>query len=71
MISLAPLMMMSGCVSTQIEGTETVHEVCMGIGSVIPSRSYSDTQQTQDEIGLLMAGYDSVCDGYSKKYGYF
>ena len=41
---------LSGCVSSLGEGSETANEICRQNGQALPTRSMEDTQQTIDEI---------------------
>lgn len=57
-VALTPftLLGMVGCgTQTTPAVTETEYEVCRAWQNSLPTRSRSDTKQTQDEIGL---GYD-------------
>lgn len=44
-------------------GTETYAAFCDGLEEALPSRSRSDTQQTQDEIEALYARAQLLCPG--------
>ncbi len=55
---LAPL---GACVPTTIEATATEAALCDEWAASLPTRSRSDTEQTQAEIGTLYDAFDAVC----------
>ena len=52
---------LSGCVNSMTQGSATEAEVCRQLGSKLPTRSRSDTQQSQDEDQQLYAAYALTC----------
>lgn len=68
-ISLMLLLLIAGCgplgmLQRTPVGTATSDAVCREIGADLPSRSRSDTDQTQDEIGGLYDTFAIVCPAY-------
>ena len=52
---------LSGCVTSTMPGSATEAEVCRQLGAKLPTRSRSDTQQSQDEDQQLYAAFSLVC----------
>jgi Flp pilus assembly protein TadD len=55
------MMLTSGCVTTMTQASATEQAICEAWGGSLPTRSRSDTQQTQDEIQQAYAVQDAVC----------
>jgi hypothetical protein len=57
------LIFLTGCVNstTPAIATETGAEICRQIGGELPTRSRSDTPQTQNEIQRLYAIFSLAC----------
>lgn len=60
------MMTLAGCMNTTVQGGETKKEACYHLGRALPTRSHSDTKQTQDEIQRLYARYALVCPEWAK-----
>lgn len=52
-----------------VEATATEDARCEAWRDALPSRSRSDTQQTQDEIALLYDVFLAACEGYDLPFG--
>ena len=57
------VMLTSGCVTTMTQASATEEELCRQWQESLPTRSRTDTQQTQDEIQRAYAVQDAVCHG--------
>lgn len=60
MKSAAALVMLTGC-QTLTTGGATEQAICQAWEDSLPTRSHSDTSQTQEEIGHAYAVHRSVC----------
>lgn len=58
------LIVLTGCAQTTPITTETSQELCRSWGNSLPTRSRSDTQQTQDEIGKAIDVFLAACPEY-------
>lgn len=56
--------LMTGCVSSTGEGSETANEICRQLGDALPTRSHKDTQQSQDEDQALYGTYSLTCPDF-------
>lgn len=56
------LALAAGCTTTTA-GTETERAICEAWADALPTRSRSDTQQTQAEIGVLLDIFEASCPG--------
>lgn len=55
-------LLMSGCAMTsQTSGATAIEALCAEWKRSLPTRSRSDTQQTQDEIGRAYDVYEAAC----------
>lgn len=54
------LALLAGC-TTITAGTETERAICQAWGEALPTRSRSDTIQTQAEIGVLYDVFEAAC----------
>jgi len=54
-------MLVTGCGTTLIEGSETEAAICDAWGGALPTRSRSDTQATIDQITGLYATFAAAC----------
>ena len=60
MKSAAALLMLTGC-TTLTTATETEQALCDAWRDSLPTRSRSDTAQTQREVGQAYAMQQSIC----------
>lgn len=60
-ISVAALVMLMGCQTIPPRATATETALCDAWQDSLPSRSRSDTAQTQSEIGRAIAVFEAVC----------
>lgn len=61
-LSVALLPLLAACADqTTPAATETDRAWCESLRPLLPSRSHSDTVQTQDEIGVLYDFYEGAC----------
>lgn len=58
--SAVALLMLTGC-TTLTTATETERALCEAWRNSLPTRSHSDTEQTQAEIGRARAVQREVC----------
>ena len=63
-IVLMPLAAVAGCTKTTPAATETEAARCTAWRDSLPSRSKSDTPQTQAEIGTSYDVFLAACPGY-------
>ena len=54
-------MLLTGCMTTLAQASETENEVCRSIGAALPTRSRTDTQATIDQITMLYATFVAAC----------
>lgn len=50
-----------GCSQTTAIGTKSEAEICLAWGDTLPTRSRSDTLQTQAEVGDNRAAFRAAC----------
>lgn len=55
-----------GCVPSMTQVTETEAELCRSWGESLPTRSRSDTAQTQAEIQVGYADFLNACPAFPK-----
>ncbi len=60
-VSAIAALILTGCSPMRTQGTATESAICRALGEGLPTRSRSDTQQTQDEIGALYADFVAAC----------
>ncbi|WP_424974277.1 hypothetical protein [Dinoroseobacter sp. S124A] len=66
MLYVAGLMTLGECVMTTPDGATSreAQAVCRELSVKLPTRSRSDTNQTQKEIGELYAAFEAICPGF-------
>ena len=64
--SLITVLILSGCASMKTPGTATERTLCRVWGESLPTRSRSDTQQTQTEISEAYADFATACPDYER-----
>lgn len=57
----ALLVPLGACAPTTTATTATEAALCDEWAASLPTRSRSDTEQTQAEIGVLLDAYEAVC----------
>lgn len=58
---LVALLLTSGCANTMTQAGATEIALCDEWRDSLPTRSHSDTTQTQDEIQVAIATHAAVC----------
>lgn len=59
------LAILSGCANTTSQGFATERALCRAWGQNLPTRSRSDSQQTQQEIQRLYVVFESACSQFA------
>ncbi len=62
---IAAALTLSACESTRTEATATEETLCTVWGQSLPTRSRSDTAQTQSEIGQAYADFEAACPDFA------
>lgn len=62
---LIAALILTGCSVLTMPVTATEDALCRAWGSSLPTRSHSDTAQTQTEIGAAYADFAAACPGHS------
>ena len=57
-------LILSGCASMTTPDTATERALCRVWGESLPTRSRSDTEQTQTEIAEAYADFAAACSGF-------
>ena len=65
-VIVLPMLASAGCVQTTTGATGTTRALCEAWRDSLPSRSRSDTAQTQAEIGLAYDVQAAACPGFAR-----
>lgn len=64
-LGVSMLLVAAGCTQmTTSVGGATEQAICRSWGEALPTRSRSDTDQTQDEIGQLYDTFEAACPAF-------
>ena len=63
-VCLTIALILSGCVNTTTPGGATERTLCRVWGESLPTRSRSDTAQTQLEVAEAYADFEAACGEY-------
>lgn len=61
---LAAVLTLTACANMRVEATATETTLCREWGESLPTRSRSDTDQTQVEIAEAYADFEAACPEY-------
>ena len=63
-VAVLSTIFLTGCASLRVTATATESELCRQWGYALPTRSRSDTEQTQAEITVLYAAFSLSCPAW-------